>query len=89
MCGSIDVVVVQDLGVPATGQRQWPVGVLSFNLHHDFPCVYGQIGIVERPIKLLLCNRLVGRVVVRGQVRVGEGLLRSDALLRIEDEHVF
>lgn len=60
----------------------------AVNLHHDFPCVNGQISIVERPIELLFSDWLIGRIVVRRKVWVSECLLRSYTLLRVKDEHV-
>jgi hypothetical protein len=56
--------------------------------HHDLPCVDRKIGIVERPVELLLCLGLVGRVVVWGKVWVGKGLLGLDSLPGVEDQHV-
>jgi len=57
-------------------------------LHHDLPCVDGQVCIVEGPIELLLRDRLIGWVVVRGQVWVCKRLLRSYTLLGVKDQHV-
>lgn len=59
----------------------------AVNSHHDLPCVHGEIGVVETPIELLLGNRLVGGIVIRSKVLVGEGLGGRDALLGIEDKH--
>lgn len=62
--------------------------ILRPDVHHNFPRVNGQVCIVERPVKLLLRNRLISGVVVWGEVWVSESLLRSYTLLRVEDQHV-
>lgn len=55
--------------------------------HHDLPCVDGQIGVVEAPVELLLGDGLIGGVVVRSQVLVGQSLGGCYPLLGIEHEH--
>lgn len=66
-----------------------PSAAWGENPHHDLPRVDRQIGVVEAPVKLLLRHGLVGRVVVRRQVLVGQRLLRRYPLLGVEDEHPF
>ena len=56
-------------------------------IHHNLPSIHGKVGIVERPIELLLRDWLVGWVVVWREVLVGEGIGGLDALSRVEDEH--
>lgn len=62
--------------------------ILSPDIHHNFPGVNGQVCVVERPIELLLRDRLVSGVVVWGEVWVSESLLRSYTLLGVKDQHV-
>lgn len=57
-------------------------------IHHDFPRIDRKVRIVERPIELLLRDRLVGGVVVRRQVGVRKRVAGSYTLLRVEDKHV-
>jgi hypothetical protein len=81
-------VVVENLRVP---------GVLSaacitiglIDSHHDLPCVYWKISIIEGPIKLLFCNWLVRRVMVGGEIWVSESLLSSYTFLRVKYQHGF
>ena len=47
-----------------------------------------QIGIVEAPIELFGSDRLIGRVVVRSEVIMGQGLGGSDTLLGVEHQHL-
>jgi len=64
------------------------VVVEDFGVHHDLPGVNGQIGVVERPVELLLGNGLISRVVVRREVRVGERGTGLYAGTRVEDQHL-
>jgi hypothetical protein len=61
---------------------------ISRNSHHDLPGVNGQVSIVERPVELLLGNGLIGRVVVRCEVGVGERGAGLYAGARVEDQHL-
>jgi hypothetical protein len=61
--------------------------ISNFSIHHNLPCVDWQVSIVERPVKLLLSHRLIGRVVVWRKVFVRKGLCCCDALLGVEDQH--
>jgi hypothetical protein len=56
--------------------------------HHDLPGVNGQIGVVERPVELLLGNGLISRVVVRRKVGVSERGTSLYAGTRVEDQHL-
>lgn len=86
LCTGIHVVVVKNLRVPGkVSDCRTFRGECS---HHDFPCVNGEIRIVERPVELLFRTRLVGGVVVGSKVWVGESLLSLDTLSRVEYEHV-
>lgn len=90
--GGFDVVVVENLRVPVMSgsvdcTEKEGKGVLDS--HHNLPCVDGEVSVVETPIELLLGSGLVGGVMVRGQVLVGEGLGGCYPLLGVEDEHAF
>jgi hypothetical protein len=65
----------------------WTETRVVVHSHHNFPGVDREICVIERPIELLFCDWLVGRVVVGCEVWVGESLRRLDALLGVEDEH--
>ena len=61
---------------------------MANSLHHDFPGINREVGVVKRPIELLLCLRLIGRVVVWGEVWVSKSLLSLDTFPGVEDQHV-
>jgi hypothetical protein len=88
LCGGVNIVVVQNLRIPNIISN-WTETRIAVNLHHNFPGVNGKICVVERPIELLFCDWLVGRVVVGCEVWMGESLLCLYTLLRVEDEHAF
>jgi hypothetical protein len=54
-----------------------------------FPCVDGEIDVVEGPVEFFTGFGFVGGVVVGGEVFVAEGLFGVDAGARVEDEHLF
>lgn len=58
-------------------------------VHHDFPSVDRQIGIVETPIERFRRDGFIGRIVIRSQVLVSQRLGRIDSFPGIEDEHFF
>ncbi len=49
--------------------------------------MYRKVSVVEAPIKLLVGDGLVGRVMVGSQVLVGQALGGRYPCLRVEDEH--
>ena len=55
--------------------------------HHYFPRVNWEIGVVEAPVKLLLGDRLVCRVMVRSEVLVRQGVRGRYPLLGVEYKH--
>lgn len=61
--------------------------VSVINLHHDLPCINGQIGIVETPVELLIGHRLIGGVVVGREVVISQGVGRGDTLLGVKNQH--
>lgn len=69
----------------ATGHGQ---GAKEGERRAHLPRVDGQVGVVEAPVERLGRDGLVGRVVVRREVLVREGLRRVDALARVKDEHL-
>lgn len=87
-----DIMIIKDLGIPRW--KREPLATFLFFiivffrlalskcerllLHHNFPGVYWQIGVVEGPVKFLLSYGLVARVVVRGKVFVGKSFAGSD-----------
>jgi hypothetical protein len=86
----VDVVVVKNFRVPICFCQQPSLArprILEYS-HHDLPGVNGQIGVVERPVELLLSNGLISRVVVRRKVGVGERGTGLYAGTRVEDEHL-
>lgn len=60
---------------------------LALNLHHDLPCIDGQVSIVETPIELLLSYRLICRVMVGREIVVSKSLSGGYALLGVKDKH--
>jgi len=61
--------------------------VENLGVHHDLPCVYGQIGVIETPVELLIGHGLIGGVVVRSEVVISQGVGRGDTLLGVENQH--
>jgi hypothetical protein len=57
------------------------------HIHHDLPGIDWQVGIIERPIELLLSLGFIGGIVVGGEVRVGQSVGSSDTCTGVEDEH--
>lgn len=86
--GLVDVVEVEDLRVPmhllGKFQLKCQRGII---IHHDLPCVHRQIRVVKRPIELLLRFRLVGRVVVGGEVFMCKAIASADSFLGIKYQH--
>ncbi len=58
-------------------------------VHHHFPCINRQVGIVETPVELFLCGWLIRWVMVRGEVLVGESVGGVDTCSRVKDKHLF
>lgn len=56
-------------------------------IHHDFPCVHREIRVIKGPVKLLLCHRLIGGIVIWCQIFVCKTFCSLDSLLGIENEH--
>ena len=70
-------------------RSSWHEGLTkNLAVHHDLPRVNREVRVVERPIELLRCLRLVRRVVVGRDVLVPERVCRSDPLARVEHEHL-
>lgn len=65
------------------------VEVEDLRVHHDLPCVNGQVSIVERPVERLFRLGLVGRVVVRSEVWMCERFSGADTCAGVENEHLF
>jgi hypothetical protein len=85
----VNIVEVEDLRVPARPVLEANETESSprFSIHHDLPGIHRKVGVIERPIKLLLGLRLVGRVVVGREVFVRKCFPSADSLLGIENEH--
>ena len=84
----VHVVVIQDLGVPGNSSAIVPCVPVSGNdIHHDLPGIYRQVCVVEGPIELLFCNRLIGGVVVWRKIRIGKGVASLDAFPGVEYQH--
>lgn len=60
---------------------------MNIIIHHDLPCVHWQIRVVKRPIELLLRFRLVGRVVVGGEVFMCKAIAGADSFLGVKYQH--
>lgn len=89
LCSGVNVVVIKDLRVPAAvSDCLWLVRRYGV-LHHDLPGVHWEVSVVERPIKLFLCTRLIGRVMVRCKVWVSKCFCRLDTFPWVKDQHVF
>lgn len=65
------------------------VEIEDLGIHHNLPGVDREISIVERPVERLLSFGLVGRVVVRGEVRMCERFCSADTGSWVEDQHLF
>ena len=97
------IVIIENLGIPVDKKKEKGEGVsallphgrfgsddhLWIHLHHYFPCVHGQIGVIKTPIKLLLGNRFVAGVVVGAEILVRQGWCGRNALLGVKHEHAF
>jgi hypothetical protein len=57
-------------------------------VHHDFPGINWKVRVIERPVELLFCYRLVRRVMVWGEIFVCQGVGCLYSLLGIEYKHV-
>lgn len=86
----VDVMVVKNLRVPV-GLYVSHLYVCKNSsqsyLHHNFPCVNGQVRIVETPIELFFRDRLICGVVVRCKVLVAQGLSGCYPRLGVKDQH--
>lgn len=57
-------------------------------IHHNLPGIDGQVGVIERPVELLLRNWLVGGIVVWGKIWVSKSLASCYSRLGVENEHL-
>lgn len=73
-------------GVSWWTHREWLTE--DVRVHHDLPRVHWEVCVVERPVKHLGSDRLVGWVVVRREVLVCQAVGGRDTGTRVEDEHL-
>lgn len=60
----------------------------DLRVHHDFPGVHWQVGIVEAPVERFVCLGLVRWVVVWREVRMRERFGCADTSARVKHEHL-
>lgn len=64
--------------------------MLTENLavHHDLPCVYWEVGVVETPIELFRGNRLIGWIVIWRDILVRKRRGSIYTFSGIKDQHL-
>lgn len=80
ICGGGGIAVWVDVDGGEKRQKE-------LRIHHDLPAIDGEFGVVEGPVEAFAGHWFVCRIVVRGQVFVGQSLDSAGSCSGIKDEH--